>query len=184
MEEALNAMLDAEAGRLCGAARYERREGRRDTRAGSYERSLHTKAGEVTLKVPKLRRQTFETAVIERYRRRESSVEEALIEMYLAGVSVRRVEDITEALWGTRVSPGTVSNLNKMPEVAGEAAILVDRFDVSSILSGLEVLSNDAIRKKLASTAAANAEKFNLKQSVEKLWELFHEAAEIRKNNL
>src|SRR5262249_36600265 len=48
-----------------------------------------------------------------RYRRRESSVEEALIEMYLAGVSVRRVEDITEALWGTRVSPSTVSDLNK-----------------------------------------------------------------------
>ena len=44
---------------------------------------------------------------------RESSVEEALIEMYLAGVSVRRVEDITEALWGTRVSPSTVSNLNR-----------------------------------------------------------------------
>ncbi len=66
-----------------------------------------------SLKVPKLRRQTFETAIIERYRRRESSVEEALIEMYLAGVSVRRVEDITEALWGTRGSPGTVSNLNK-----------------------------------------------------------------------
>jgi putative transposase len=57
-----------------------------------------TKAGEVRLKVPKLRQQTFETAVIERYRRRESSVEEALIEMYRAGVSVRRVEDITEAL--------------------------------------------------------------------------------------
>src|SRR5260370_38877280 len=52
-------------------------------------------------------------AIIERYRRRESSVEEALIEMYLAGVSVRRVEDITEALWGTRVSPSTVSDLNK-----------------------------------------------------------------------
>ena len=46
-----------------------------------------------TLKVPKLRRQTFETAIIERYRRRATSVEEALIEMYLAGVSVRRVED-------------------------------------------------------------------------------------------
>ncbi|MEQ9814578.1 MAG: IS256 family transposase [Azospirillaceae bacterium] len=113
VEEALNALLDAEADRLCGAGRYERSEGRRDTRAGSYDRALHTKAGEVTLKVPKLRRQTFETAIIERYRRRESSVEEALIEMYLAGVSVRRVEDITEALWGTRVSPGTVSNLNK-----------------------------------------------------------------------
>lgn len=95
VEEALNAMLDAEADALCGAARYERSEGRKDTRAGSYERSLHTKAGDVKLKVPKLRQQTFETAIIERYRRRESSVEEALIEMYLAGVSVRRVEDIT-----------------------------------------------------------------------------------------
>ena len=113
VEEALNAMLDAEADQLCGAGRYERSDGRQDTRAGSYGRSLHTKAGEVNLKVPKLRRQTFETAIIERYRRRESSVEEALVEMYLAGVSVRRVEDITEALWGTRVSPGTVSNLNK-----------------------------------------------------------------------
>ncbi len=63
--------------------------------------------------MPKLRRQTIETAIIERYQRRESSVEEALMEMYLAGVSGRRVEDITEALWGTRVSPSTVSNLNK-----------------------------------------------------------------------
>ena len=113
VEETLNALLDAEADRLCNAQRYERTEARRDTRAGYYERNLETKAGEVTLKVPKLRRQTFETAIIERYRRREASVEEALIEMYLAGVSVRRVEDITEALWGTRVSPSTVSDLNK-----------------------------------------------------------------------
>jgi putative transposase len=113
VEETLNAMLDAEADRLCNAGRYERTEARRDLRSGSYERKLQTKAGPVTLKMPKLRQQGFETAIIERYRRRESSVEEALIEMYLAGVSVRRVEDITEALWGTRVSPGTVSNLNK-----------------------------------------------------------------------
>jgi transposase-like protein len=113
VEDTLNALLDAEADRLCNATRYERTEARRDTRAGSYRRRLHTRAGEVTLKVPKLRRQAFETAIIERYRRRETSVEEALIEMYLAGVSVRRVEDITEALWGTRVSPGTVSRLNR-----------------------------------------------------------------------
>jgi transposase-like protein len=113
VEETLNAMLEAEADQLCNAGRYERTEARRDTRAGSYRRKLGTQAGEVDLKIPKLRQQTFETAIIERYRRRESSVEEALIEMYLAGVSVRRVEDITEALWGTRVSPATVSNLNK-----------------------------------------------------------------------
>lgn len=63
--------------------------------------------------MPKLKGIPFETAIIERYRRRECSVEEAPIEMYLAGVSVRRVEDITKALWGTKVSPGTISNLNK-----------------------------------------------------------------------
>ena len=113
VEETLNGLLDAEADRLVGADRYERNEARRDYRSGHYERKLHTKAGEVTLKVPKLRGQTLDTAIIERYRRRESSVEEALMEMYLAGVSVRRVEDITEALWGTRVSPSTVSDLNK-----------------------------------------------------------------------
>src|SRR5712675_3043940 len=91
----------------------KRSEARRDTRAGHYERGLQTKAGEVRLRVPKLRQQTFETAIIERHRRRESSVEEALIEMYLAGVSVRRVEDITQALWGTRVSASTVGDLNQ-----------------------------------------------------------------------
>jgi len=113
VEETLNGLLDAEADRLCGAPRYARSADRVDTRAGHYERKLETKAGEVTLKVPKLRNLPFETAIIERYRRREASVEEALVEMYLAGVSVRRVEDITEALWGTRVSSGTVSRLNQ-----------------------------------------------------------------------
>jgi len=113
VEDVLNSMLDAEADQLCKAQRYERSPERTDTRAGYYRRKLHVKAGEVDLRVPKLRRLPFESAIIERYRRREVSVEEALVEMYLAGVSVRRVEDITEALWGTRVSPGTVSNLNK-----------------------------------------------------------------------
>ena len=59
-----------------------------DTRAGHYARKLNTKAGEATLKVPKLRTLPLETAIIERYRRQESPVEEALIEMYLASVSV------------------------------------------------------------------------------------------------
>ena len=106
-------MLDAEADKLVQAERYARDEQRQGYRAGHYDRSFATTAGEVNLRMPKLKGVAFETAIIERYRRRESSVEEALIEMYLAGVSVRRVEDITEALWGTKVSPGTISNLNK-----------------------------------------------------------------------
>lgn len=113
VEQTLNGLLQAEADELCGAKRYARSPERLDTRAGHYERKLHTQAGEVTLSVPRLRNLPFETEIIERYRRRESSVEEALVQMYLAGVSVRRVEDITEALWGTRVSPSTVSELNQ-----------------------------------------------------------------------
>jgi transposase-like protein len=113
VEDTLNALLDAEADELCGAGRYERSPDRQDYRAGHYQRKLLTKAGEVQLNVPKLRKLPFETQIIERYRRKETCVEEALIEMYLAGVSVRRVEDITEALWGTRMSPSTLSGLNK-----------------------------------------------------------------------
>ena len=113
VEETLNELLEAEAQKLPQTARYERNEQRQGYRSGHYSRNLTTTSGDVTLKVPKLKGISFETAIIERYRRRESSVEEALIEMYLAGVSVRRVEDITEALWGSKVSPSTISELNK-----------------------------------------------------------------------
>lgn len=96
------------------AARYERNEKRQGYRSGHYSRNLTTTSRNVPLKVPKLKGISFEAAIIERYRRRENSVEEALIEMYLVGVSVvRRVEDITEALWGSKVSPSTISELNK-----------------------------------------------------------------------
>lgn len=113
VEETLNALLDNEADALINAQKYERSPERVGYRSGHYSRNFQTASGNVSLKVPKLKGIPFETAIIERYRRRESSVEEALIEMYLAGVSVRRIEDITEALWGAKVSPGTISNLNK-----------------------------------------------------------------------
>ena len=61
--------------------------------------------------MPKLRGATFRTAAIERYRRRETSVEEAIVEMYLAGVSTKRIEDVSELLWGAPVSTArTVSD--------------------------------------------------------------------------
>ena len=113
MEKTLNELLEKEAESLTQAARYERSEARQGYRSGHYDRNLTTTSGDVTLHMPRLKGMSFETAIIERYRRRESSVEEALIEMYLAGVSVRRVEDITEALWGSKVSPATISELNK-----------------------------------------------------------------------
>ena len=118
VEETLNELLEAEAEKLTQAARYERSEARQGYRSGHYDRNLTTTSGDVTLHVPRLKGISFETAIIERYRRRESSVEEALIEMYLAGVSVRRVEDITEALWGSKVSASTISELNKKAYVS------------------------------------------------------------------
>ena len=121
VEETLNELLEKEADQLTQAGRYERNEARQGYRSGHYDRNLTTTSGDVTLHMPRLKGVAFETAIIERYRRRESSVEEALIEMYLAGVSVRRVEDITEALWGSKVSPSTISELNKKAYVNIEA---------------------------------------------------------------
>ena len=113
VEETLNALLDHEADEPVRAGKYERTGDRKGYRSGYYEQNFSTTSGEVRLRVPKLKGIQFETAIIERYKRRECSVEEALIEMYLAGVSVRRVEDITELLWGTKVSSGTISHLNQ-----------------------------------------------------------------------
>ena len=86
IEETINAMLDEEADQLVGA--------------GPYERGFTTTSGQVTIKTPKLKGMRFATAVVERRKRRETSVEEAIIEMYLAGVSTRRIEDVSEILWG------------------------------------------------------------------------------------
>jgi transposase-like protein len=118
VEETLNALLDAEADHLAEPG-SKRAKGRKGARAGAYDRHLQTKACEVTLTVPTPQNLPFETAITERCRRRESSsVEGALIEMYLAGVSVRRVENITQVLRGTRVSASTVSDVNQ--EICGK----------------------------------------------------------------
>ena len=118
VEELLNAMLDAETDEITGAARYERSGERKAYRAGHYERNLTVKAGTMTLKVPKLKCALFVSAVIERYRRREQSVEEALIDMYLASVSTRQVDDTGRLLWGERMPSQTLSD--KLKRVYGQ----------------------------------------------------------------
>lgn len=109
----INTLPEQEAEEMVGAERYERTAGREAYRSGHYKRKLTTTSGQIELDAPKLRGATFQTAVIERFRRRETSVEEAIIEMYLAGVSTRRIEDVSEILWGAGVSAGTASNLNE-----------------------------------------------------------------------
>lgn len=113
VEEMLNGLLDGEVGDLVGAERHERTADREAYRAGHYERKLATTSGEVTIRMPKLKGMRFTTAIIERCRRRETSVEEAMIETCLAGVSTRRIEDVSEILWGSSVSAATVSSLSE-----------------------------------------------------------------------
>ena len=121
VEDTLNGLLEEEADDLVGAERYERTAGREAYRAGHYDRRLATTSGEVTLHMPKLKGMRFTTAIVERYRRRETSVEEAMTGTYLAGVSTRRIEDAGEILWGSSVSASTVSNLNEKAFEAVEA---------------------------------------------------------------
>ena len=104
MQDTINALLEEEADEMVGAEKHERTAEREAYWSGHYKRKLVITSGEVVLAVPKLRDATFQTAVIERYRRRETSVEEGIIETYLAGVSTRRIEDISELLWETGVS--------------------------------------------------------------------------------
>ncbi len=105
--------MNAEADKLVQTECYACDQTRKGYRAGHYERSFSTQAGDFTLKVPKLKGLTFESAIIQRYQRRKCSVEEALVEMYFAGVSMHCVESITEILWRQKVSAGTISNLNQ-----------------------------------------------------------------------
>ena len=83
VEETLNELLEAEAEKLTQAARYERNEQRQGYRSGHYNRNLTTTSGDVTLKMPKLKGISFETAIIERYRHQVSSVQETLIEIHI-----------------------------------------------------------------------------------------------------
>ena len=132
MTQILNAMLDAEADEITGAARYERSGGRKAYRAGHYERKLTAKAGRLELKVPKLKGALFESAVIERYRRREQSVEESLIDMYLAGEHPpgRRHQPIAV---GDRMPSQTLSD--KLKRIYGE----IDQWRTRPLESGIPV---------------------------------------------
>ena len=96
-------MPDAEADEIAGAARYERTNDRKAFPAGHYERRPAAKAGQLELGIPELKGAVFESVVIERYRRREQSAEESLIDMCLAGVSTRQVDDTGQLLWGDRM---------------------------------------------------------------------------------
>jgi transposase-like protein len=113
VKEALQEVLDAEMTEFLGADRNERSAGRNGYRAGYYSRGLVTRIGKLELRVPRDRNGEFSTALFERYQRSEKALVAALAEMYVQGVSTRKVTAITEELCGHRFSASSISAINK-----------------------------------------------------------------------
>ncbi len=113
MKEALQEVLEGEMTEFLGAAPGERTEGRNGYRAGYYGRNLVTRIGKLELRVPRDRSGEFSTALFERYARSEKALVAALAEMYVQGVSTRKVKAITEELCGHSFSASAISAINK-----------------------------------------------------------------------
>lgn len=106
-------LLEAEMDECLGAERYERTGERLGYRSGYYSRNLITRVGTLELRVPQDREGRFSTEIFDRYERSEKALVAALAEMYVQGVSTRKVKAITEQLCGHAFSAGTISNINK-----------------------------------------------------------------------
>jgi putative transposase len=113
MKEALQEVLEGEMSEFLGAAPGERSEGRNGYRAGYYGRNLVTRIGKLELRVPRDRGGEFSTALFERYARSEKALVAALAQMYVQGVSTRKVKAITEELCGHSFSASAISAINK-----------------------------------------------------------------------
>jgi transposase-like protein len=111
LEQALQQILEAQMTAHIGAAPYERSENRKGHRNGYKKRTLNTRVGTLNLLVPQDRQGTFSTELFARYQRNEKALVLALMQMYIEGVSTRKVKDITQELCGTSFSKSLVSRL-------------------------------------------------------------------------
>ncbi len=110
---ALQEVLEADMAEALGAAKGERTAERLGYRSGYYSRSLVTRVGKLELRVPQDRQGRFSTELFERYQRSEKALVSALMEMYVQGVSTRKVKAITEELCGHAFSASAISRINK-----------------------------------------------------------------------
>jgi transposase-like protein len=111
VERVLQELLEAEMTEHIGAAPYERAEGRTGHRNGYKPRMLRTRVGTLNLLVPQDREGTFSPRLFARYQRNEKALVLALMEMYVQGVSTRKVKEVTEVLCGTSFSKSLLSRL-------------------------------------------------------------------------
>src|ERR1700754_3231444 len=108
----LQEILEAEMSQTLGAEKSERSAGRLGYRSGYYVRSLITRIGKLELRVPQDRQGRFSSELFERYQRSEKALVAALVEMYVQGVSTRKVKAISEELCGHEFSASSISALN------------------------------------------------------------------------
>jgi transposase-like protein len=113
VERTVQQVLEAEMTCFLGAESYERNGERRGWRNGFKPRTLKTRVGQLELMVPKDRDSQFQTELFERYQRSEKVLIAALMQMYIEGVSTRKVRAITEALCGLEISKSQVSALTQ-----------------------------------------------------------------------
>ena len=121
VEATLQQILECEMDELLQARRNERSEERTGYRSGSYERSFITRVGKLELRVPQDRAGRFRTELFERYQRSEKALFAALTEMYVQGVSTRKVKAITEELCGHAFSASSISEITKQLDEQLEA---------------------------------------------------------------
>jgi putative transposase len=121
LAQAMQAALQSEFDKFLGAGRWERSGERQGWRNGSKRRRLHTRVGTIELRVPKDREGRFQPTLFERYQRSEKAFVLALVEMYIQGVSTRKVQKIVEELCGVLVSASQVSALTKQLDTELEA---------------------------------------------------------------
>ena len=117
IHQAVQEILEAEMDEALGAGKSERTAGRRGYRSGYYGRGLITRVGKIRLRVPQDRQGRFSTEIFERYQRSEKALVSALAEMYVQGVSTRKVKAITEELCGHAFSASNISRINKQLDV-------------------------------------------------------------------
>ena len=113
VEQIVQQLLEAEMDEALGAEKSERTPNRLGYRSGHYPRTLVTRVGKLELRVPQDRQGRFRTEVFERYQRSEKALVGSLAEMYIQGVSTRKVKEITEQLCGHEFSASTVSRINQ-----------------------------------------------------------------------
>jgi len=125
VEAVVQEALEAEMDQFLGTARYERTSTRTGYRSGHYSRTLVTRVGALELRVPQDRDGGFSTEIFQRYQRSEKALVSAMAEMYLQGVSTRKVRTVTEELYGHWFSASTISRINK--RLDAELAALASR---------------------------------------------------------